>query len=72
MRRITSEFGGVRASIVNRLRRLEGRTAARRHHIWLEQGESLGPKRDALIASGQASPNDHFVAYAWKPAPEVP
>jgi hypothetical protein len=71
MRRLTSEFGGVRASIVNRLRRLAGRSAARRHHIWLQPGEAIGPKRDSLIASGEASPDDHFVAYSWKSTPDA-
>lgn len=66
MRGVTSQLGGVR-TLVNRVRRLQARVAPRTHYIWLDyQDEPIGPKRDALIASGVAQPTDNFTAFSWK------
>ena len=72
MRAVTEQCGTVRA-LLNRVRRLQARTAPRTHIIWLDYPDQpIGPKRDELIASGEAKPTDNFVAYSWDTRPPDP
>jgi hypothetical protein len=66
MRRVISEFGGVRASLVSRLRRLEANDGPRVRFVWLEPGESIEQKRAALIASGEIDAGTELAGFRWK------
>ena len=66
MRSVISEFGGMRASLVNRLRRLEAKDRPRVRFVWLEPGELLEQKRAALIASGEIDAGTDLAGFRWK------
>jgi hypothetical protein len=72
MRRVISEFGSVRASLVNRLRRLEAKDGPRVRFVWLEPGESLEQKRAALIASGEIDAGTDLAGFRWKDGSDDP
>jgi hypothetical protein len=59
----------MKRSLACRLVGLERKKAdaVRTHYLFLDNGETdAGACRDRMIASGKASPTDHFIAFRWK------
>jgi hypothetical protein len=67
----------MRLSMVRRLDRLVKAHAARRRTHYLFRGmdetePQVDARRDAMIASGKAGPNDRFIIFSWKsPKPDA-
>jgi hypothetical protein len=57
----------MKRSLVGRVDGLEREKAAKPHYIFLDEGETVAMHRNRMIASGEANPGDHFIAFRWQP-----